>query len=345
MSQQADSAILDGAENVFGWKGYRNTTMEAIAREAKVSVGSLYNGFKNKDDLYAQVAQRIGRAAVSRIEPLLDCADPEEAVLEMIRLRVHNHARDRLFFQPFSFPAYLSVQPEPARLGEETNRLYQQYVELVDRIIARSFARAGQEVPPGVNMAASLEGMITALVEHWSDGGRTENLSRITHHLRALLLNGLDAAADGSQSSVSGKAVLPRSVYISRYDLDRLTELISVVRAFGKQDCQQDADALAEELKRARVTNPKEVPPDVVTMNSRVRVTNMGSGMDQIYSLVFPKDAESGGDSVSVLTAFGTALLGRRVGDVFSLGSGHDALIYQVGQIMYQPEAAGDYHL
>ena len=68
--------ILDAAEHVFGWKGYQRTTMEAIAREAGISVGTLYNLFKSKEDLYGQVAQRIGRSLISRIQPLLHSKDP-----------------------------------------------------------------------------------------------------------------------------------------------------------------------------------------------------------------------------------------------------------------------------
>ncbi len=340
-----DSAILDAAEHVFGWKGYQQTTMEAIAREAGISVGTLYNLFKSKEDLYGQVAQRIGQSVICRIEPLLHGKDPEEAVLDVIRLRLYNYVNDRLFFQPFCFPAYLGVQPEPTRLGADVNQLHQHYVDLVEKVFARCFARTGQKAAPGMRMAASLEGMITAFMGYWSGALQSDNLAKVARHMKTVLLHGVGPSLDQVQIAEPTTVAGSRAIYISRYDLDRLKELLDVVRAFGKKDCQEDADALAKELKHARVTNPREVPPDIVTMNSRIRVVNIGTGTDRVYNLVFPRDAALAGDNVSILNAFGTAMFGRRLGDVFVLGSGQDALMFQITQILYQPEAAGDYHL
>ena len=340
-----DTVILDAGQHVFGWKGYQRTTMEAIAREAGISVGTLYNLFKSKEDLYGQVAERIGRSLISRIQPLLHSKDPEEAVLDVVRLRLYNYVNDRLFFLPFCFPAYLGVEPEPTRLGPEVNQLHQQYVDLVEKVFARCFARTGQKPTPGMKMAASLEGMITAFMGYWSGALQSDNLAKVARHMKTVLLHGVGPPLEPAQDAETTAAAGSRTIYISRYDLDRLRELLDVVRAFGKKDCQDDADALAQELKHARVTNPREVPPDIVTMNSRVRIVNLGTGVDRVYTLVFPRDAALAGDNVSILNAFGTAMFGRRLGDVFVLGSGQDAIMYQIGQILYQPEAAGDYHL
>jgi AcrR family transcriptional regulator len=44
--------ILRAATRLFGTKGYHSTTMNEIAKEAEFSTGSLYNFFKNKEELY-----------------------------------------------------------------------------------------------------------------------------------------------------------------------------------------------------------------------------------------------------------------------------------------------------
>lgn len=340
-----DSAILDSAEYVFTRRGYQQATMEAVAREAGLSVGTLYNLIENKEDLYGQVASRIGQFVIRRIQPLVHGKDPEEAVLDVIRLRLYNYVKDRLFFQPFCFPAYLGVQPEPARLGPEVNQLHQQYVDLVEKVFARCLSRSGQKATPGLNMAVSLEGMITTFMGYWSGALQSEDLAKVARHMKTVLLQGIAPSLEQTQTADTTAVAGSRSIYISRYDLERLTELAEVVRAFGKKDCQKDVQALVEELKHARVTNPQEVPPDIVTMNSRVRVVNVGTGGDRVYNLVFPRDVALAGDNVSILSAFGTAMFGRRLGDVFVLGTGQDALMYRIEQILYQPEAAGDYHL
>ena len=340
-----DSAVLDAAAHLFAWKGFQDATMEALAHEAGISVGSLYNMFESKEDIYGQVAQRIGESVLSRIRPLAHARQPEEAVLDVIRLRLYNYTNDRLFFQPFCFPAYLGVHPEPERLGPAVNRLYQQYVDLVEHVIGRCVARTGLARTPGMKMATFLEGMITAFMGYWSGPLQSDNLAKVARHMRTVLLRGIAPSADLPEDDAAAAVAESRAIYISRYDLERLRELLDVVRAFGKEECQGCADALAEELRHARITNPREVPPDVVTMNSRVRAVNLNSGADRVYTLVFPRDADLAADNVSILSPFGTAILGRRLGDIFALGSGEDAAMYQATQMLYQPEAVGDYHL
>jgi len=216
---------------------------------------------------------------------------------------------------------------------------------LVEKVFARCFSRTGQEATPGLKMAVSLEGMITAFMGYWSGALQSEDLAKVARHMKTVLLQGIAPSLEQTQTAETTTVAGSRAVHISRYDLDRLSELLAVVRAFGKKDCQTDADALAEELKHARVTSPQEVPPDIVTMNSRVRVVNLGTGRDRIYSLVFPRDAALASGNVSILNSFGAAIFGRRLDDVFILGTGQDALMHQITQILYQPEAAGDYHL
>jgi AcrR family transcriptional regulator len=44
--------IMEAAARVFARKGVENTTMEVIAREAKVAVGTIYLHFASRDELY-----------------------------------------------------------------------------------------------------------------------------------------------------------------------------------------------------------------------------------------------------------------------------------------------------
>ncbi|HOF19299.1 MAG TPA: TetR/AcrR family transcriptional regulator [Phycisphaerae bacterium] len=48
-------AIMAAATKVFDGRGFAATTMDAIAAEAGIAKGSIYNYFKSKDDLFYQV--------------------------------------------------------------------------------------------------------------------------------------------------------------------------------------------------------------------------------------------------------------------------------------------------
>jgi TetR/AcrR family transcriptional regulator len=54
-------AILDAAANVFASKGYYQANVETICRKAGISNGALYKYFKNKEDLFVSVFDRIVR--------------------------------------------------------------------------------------------------------------------------------------------------------------------------------------------------------------------------------------------------------------------------------------------
>ena len=66
---------------------------------------------------------------------------------------------------------------------------------------------------------------------------------------------------------------------------------------------------------------------------------------EMTYTLVFPADANIKENKISVLAPIGTAMIGYKVGDVIEwpVPSGQRRL--KVIGILYQPEAAGDYHL
>lgn len=88
-------------------------------------------------------------------------------------------------------------------------------------------------------------------------------------------------------------------------------------------------------LERARRVAPRRVPPDVVTMNSRVLVHHPGDNEPEAYDLCYP-DADSRG--LSVLSPLGAALLGAREGESVECAGDRVSRRVTVERIAYQPE-------
>jgi len=135
-----------------------------------------------------------------------------------------------------------------------------------------------------------------------------------------------------------------RRIFITAFDKERLDELVAVAREFGDH-ARQDLDDLGAELIRAKVVDSRVVPPSVVTMNSKVLLRDVDTSEEMTYSLVFPKDADIGSGAISILAPVGTAILGYREGEVveWPVPSGRRRI--KIERILYQPEAAGDFHL
>ena len=135
-----------------------------------------------------------------------------------------------------------------------------------------------------------------------------------------------------------------KPIRVTEFDLERLKKLI----ADSQRAKYRGSDYLAKlqtELERAEVVKSREVGSNVVTMNSTVVMVDLETGKEETYTLVFPDDADARQGKVSVLAPIGTAMLGYEVGDVFEWEVPAGRRRLQVKKILYQPEAAGDYHL
>lgn len=109
---------------------------------------------------------------------------------------------------------------------------------------------------------------------------------------------------------------------------------------------QAGAHELEEELERATIIDSKDIPSNVITMNSVVKFRLDPSGMDFSLRLVYPHDTGLMDKAVSVLAPVGCALLGLSVGDVIYWPKpGGGKLKVTIIDIEYQPERSGDYHL
>jgi regulator of nucleoside diphosphate kinase len=135
-----------------------------------------------------------------------------------------------------------------------------------------------------------------------------------------------------------------RKIYITEIDKARLEELIEVAGEFGSGN-RTDLEALADELARAEIVASREVQPDVVTMNSKVVLCDIDTLKEMTCTLVFPRDADINKGAISVLAPVGTAILGYSKGDVVEWPVPSGIRQFRIEEILYQPEAAGDFHL
>jgi len=131
-------------------------------------------------------------------------------------------------------------------------------------------------------------------------------------------------------------------IYLTEKDYHRLHQ---VVLAQRQTNGNQAVEALGKELKRACLVPSASIPADVVTMNSRVILREKEKGSTFELTLVYPREANVSEHKISVLAPVGTAILGCKVGEEVSWPVGNKTIRYEVEEILYQPEAAGDVNL
>jgi len=147
-------------------------------------------------------------------------------------------------------------------------------------------------------------------------------------------------------NTISINEAIATGVTVTDADHVRLREMLeSLLQAVGRP-YRGFVDRLRRELERARIVPAAEVDGDVVTMNSHLRVRDLDTGAAERLTLVFHGDADVFGGRLSVLSPLGTALIGQRAGDRIEWDAhGGGARRLRVERILYQPEAAGHFHL
>jgi regulator of nucleoside diphosphate kinase len=131
---------------------------------------------------------------------------------------------------------------------------------------------------------------------------------------------------------------------VTATDLERLREMTRALRSTRHPFARYAGD-LEAELGRARVVPRSDVPPDVVTMNSTIRIRDQRSREVEEFTLVYPADSDILDGRLSVLAPLGLAVLGARAGDVIKWDVPAGVRTFKVEKVLYQPEAAGDLHL
>ena len=134
--------------------------------------------------------------------------------------------------------------------------------------------------------------------------------------------------------------VAKRQIIVTRIDHDQLRKrcFSKIVGAFGDEPYLK---ALRGELNIAQIVNPEEVPPDVVTMNSTVRLRDVRSNQTDTYTLVYPRHADIAEGNLSVLAPIGTAILGYRVGDLVQWRVPSGLVRFKIEELIFQPERDG----
>ena len=106
---------------------------------------------------------------------------------------------------------------------------------------------------------------------------------------------------------------------------------------------REAAERLEAELDRAIVVPQREVPPEIVTMDSRVVFEDAETGRRREITLCYPREADPARGRISILAPVAAALLGLRAGDSIEwpMPDCRKATL-RIASVVYQPEAAGD---
>ena len=131
---------------------------------------------------------------------------------------------------------------------------------------------------------------------------------------------------------------------INRLDYARIKKSISDAKQF-KSITNAEAEKLLQELDAAKIVEPEAIPSDVVTMNSIVKLSFLNNDKTIQFQIVYPEQANIKENKISIFSPIATALIGYKDNDEVEWIVPAGLTRIRIDEIIYQPEAAGDFNL
>ena len=135
-----------------------------------------------------------------------------------------------------------------------------------------------------------------------------------------------------------------KQILITKQDFTRIYKSISDAKQ-NNSIKKEEAEKLLNELHSAKIVESEEIPADVVTMNSVVKIHFENNRTTTEFKIVYPDQADIKAKKIFIFSPVASALIGYRVKDEIDwlVPSGMTKII--IDEIIYQPEAAGDFDL
>jgi AcrR family transcriptional regulator len=156
-SRERRARIVAAATRLFGRRGIAGTSLTEVARLARVPLPSLYDYFKDKDDLVAAVPEENYLALYDQIATAEISSNPRRRLRALyvgnLRYISANPDWGRVFF----LEIWPSAAIAEARIRQAVDRYALRYVELIRQSIAcRAYRR---DLDPYLAMSALMGGM------------------------------------------------------------------------------------------------------------------------------------------------------------------------------------------
>ena len=133
-------------------------------------------------------------------------------------------------------------------------------------------------------------------------------------------------------------------IIVNRLDYARIKKCINDAKQF-KSITSIEADNLLKELDSAKIMEPESIPSNVVTMNSIAKITFLSNDKEVQFQIVYPDKANLKENKISIFSPIATSLIGYKVNDEIEWIVPGGLTKIRIDEIIYQPEATGDYEL
>lgn len=181
--------ILTAAIKVFAQKGYMNTTMSDVSIQAKVGIGTLYNYFRNKDDLLLNCMKKT---IEDEIQQLKELSEKETDLMDKLHTFFVHHA-ELIKSKPY-IAKFLVVELRQSESFYKRNPSYNPlnyYIDFVRDIFNEAMACGRIKQMDVDALSYMVVGSMDMVMTQWLISGKTLDVVPLIANIRKILKEGI----------------------------------------------------------------------------------------------------------------------------------------------------------
>jgi AcrR family transcriptional regulator len=162
-------AILEAAERVFARRGFVETKVAEIAREAGMAAGTLYNYFDSKDAIYQSICELRGEEALTHARAIHDSGGPAidrlKRLVEWVLGHIETHAEQ--FQMHLAMRAIAEWEMKHVQ-GEAALANYLEHLAIISSLVGEA-QRSGalRDDVAATDLATTLAGITNGFIHSW----------------------------------------------------------------------------------------------------------------------------------------------------------------------------------
>lgn len=130
-----------------------------------------------------------------------------------------------------------------------------------------------------------------------------------------------------------------KTISVSKREVGPVRQLVATALKTYSGVTLDYARILNDELSQATILPPSRLPSDVVTLHSRVWVTDMENGQSTIVTLVMPHQTGAHAGRISILSPLGMAIFGYEADDCLDWGPDYRTICVRIDRVRRPPAA------
>ena len=160
--------ILEAAEKIFAKKGFYTTTMEEVAKEARLAKGTIYLYFESKEDLFFEVIERKLDILLGKIEEELQQSNsPSQKVKKVIGIHLKFLEENEDFFKIMQNLSESLKKRMEKKLKSRVIQKQSHYIEMLGKLIQKAIIEGEIKPLDSRKLAVILMGIIHSLTLYW----------------------------------------------------------------------------------------------------------------------------------------------------------------------------------